>query len=177
MNGTLVLGLGNILLRDDGLGVWAARALRQYVPRAVAVLDGGTLGLDLLPYLDRVARLLVIDAVRAGHVPGTLVRLAGDASDRMARVMVSPHEMGLPDLLAAAALLDCRPSTVVLWGMEPADLGPGMELSPIVQHRLPCLVEAVLEELYWWDAPAAAVGRRVCGPPERRRSPVPVVAA
>ncbi|MDR7554695.1 MAG: HyaD/HybD family hydrogenase maturation endopeptidase [Armatimonadota bacterium] len=176
MNGTLVLGVGNILLRDDGLGVWAARALRRFLPRDVVVLDGGTLGLDLLPYLDRVARLLIIDAVRAGHVPGTLVRLAGDAIDRMARVVVSPHEVGLPDLLAAAALLDRRPSTVVLWGMEPADLTPGVGLSPIVQHRLPCLIEAVLEELYRWDAPPAAIGRATARP-LRRRPATPVVAA
>lgn len=148
----VVVGLGNILLRDDGLGVWAVRRMQrqfQFHP-GVAVLDGGTLGLDLLPQLEGTGRLVVIDAVQVGSVPGTLVRLAGDAVGRTVGLRLSPHDVGLPDLLATAALRDRLPKTVVLWGMEPADLSPAVGLSPIVHHRLPALIEAVLQELCWW---------------------------
>ncbi|MDR7486281.1 MAG: hydrogenase maturation protease, partial [Armatimonadota bacterium] len=127
---TVVVGLGNILLRDEGLGVWAIRTIqRQFlVPPEVTMLDGGTLGLDLLPQVEAAGRLLVIDAVQVGCVPGTLVRLTADAISRTAGLRVSPHDVGLPDLLAAAALRDRTPKTVVLWGMEPADLSPGIGL-------------------------------------------------
>jgi hydrogenase maturation protease len=76
---TLVLGLGNLLLQDEGLGVRAVQQLTQkHLPRAVQVLDGWTRGLDLLPYLNGVSNLLILDAVDAGQTPGSMVRLEGD---------------------------------------------------------------------------------------------------
>lgn len=150
---TLVLGLGNILLGDEGLGVRAVeRLLEEYeFPEKVQVMDGGTLGLDLLPYVEDCVRLLVIDAVKAGKEPGTLVRLSGteipvflDASK------VSPHQDGLQDLLAVAALKGYLPDRVVLWGIQIQSLGIGLEPSPVVAAQIDSLVESVLSELAGW---------------------------
>jgi hydrogenase maturation protease len=153
---TLVLGLGNILLHDDGVGVWVAESLaRRFVfPPDVTVLEGGTLGLDLLPRLDGVERLLVIDAVKLGRPPGEIVRLEGDEVPAALDVKISPHQVGVQDLLAAARLLGSEPPRVVLWGMEPERLDPGTGFSVSVKEALPRIETAVLDELHRWGAAA-----------------------
>lgn len=149
---TLVLGLGNILLRDEGIGVWVAESLRRRFefPPDVTVLEGGTLGLDLLPRLDGVERLLLIDAVRLGREPGDIVRLEGDEVPAVLDVKVSPHQVGVQDLLAAARLMGSEPPHVVLWGMEPEQLDPGTGFSASVREALPRLEAMVLDDLRRW---------------------------
>jgi hydrogenase maturation protease len=150
---TLVLGLGNILLSDEGLGVRVVeRLLEQYdFPEEVRVMDGGTLGLDLLPYLADASRLLVLDAVQAGRPPGTLVRLAGDEIPVfLDAAKVSPHQDGLHDLLAAAALTGHLPEEVVFWGAQIEALGLGLHLNPAVAAQVDVLVERVMQELAQW---------------------------
>jgi hydrogenase maturation protease len=150
---TLVLGLGNILLRDEGVGVrLVERLLERYLfPKGVEVLDGGTLGLDLLPYLQDAGRLLVVDAVQAGNPPGTLVRLIGEEIPAFLDASrVSPHQDGLHDLLAVARLKGALPECVVFWGVQIESLGVGLELSPAVAGRLDVLVENVIAELDRW---------------------------
>jgi len=154
---TLVLGLGNVLLGDEGIGVWVAEALRRgfEFPEWVSVLEGGTLGLDLLPRLDGVERLLLIDAVRTGRAPGDVVRLEGDEVPAALDLKVSPHQIGVQDLLAAAWLMGREPPSVVLWGIEPERLEPGTGFSPRVAEALPRLQAEVLDELGRWGAPGA----------------------
>ncbi len=149
---TLVLGVGNLLLSDDGVGVHAVRRLQERLdlPREVQILDGGTLGLDLLPYLEKVDQLLIIDAVDDGRPPGTLVRLAGDQVPAYLAVKMSPHEIGLPDLLFAAQLREHYPREVVIWGVQPASTEVGLDLSPPVAAQLDTLVEKVLGDLAGW---------------------------
>ena len=153
---TLVLGLGNLLLHDEGLGVWVAESLgrRFAFPPEVTVLDGGTLGLDLLPRLDGVERLLVIDAVQLGRAPGEIVRLEGDEVPAVLDVKISPHQVAVQDLLAGARLLGSEPPHVVLWGMEPERLDPGTGLSTSVKDALPRIETAVLDELHCWGVAA-----------------------
>ena len=161
---TLVLGLGNVLLSDDAIGVWVAdRLARGYeFPDDVAVLEGGTLGLDLLPRLDGVERVLLIDALELGRVPGTLVRLEGDEVPAALGLRISPHQIGLADLLAAARLTGQTPPHLVLWGMKPERLDPGAGFSPRVGRSLPRLLACVLGELVRWGVTARAVaGERV----------------
>jgi hydrogenase maturation protease len=149
---TLVLGLGNILLHDDAIGVWIAESLgREFeFPENVAVIEGGTLGLDLLPRLDGVERLLVADAVEMGAEPGEMVRFEGDAVPHALQIKLSPHQVGLMDLLAAARLTGCEPGVVVLWGMQPGRLDPGTGFSEKVTAALPALAAKVLGELAAW---------------------------
>lgn len=153
---TLVLGLGNVLLGDEGLGVWVAESLRRRfeLPASATVLEGGTLGLDLLPRLDGVERLCLIDAVKLGRAPGEIVRLEGDEVPAALDVKISPHQIGVQDLLAAARLMGGEPPLVVLWGMEPDRVEPGSGFSPCVAAALPRLEAAVLAELERWGLPA-----------------------
>ncbi len=148
----LVLGLGNILLSDEGLGIRAVEQLgtRYILPPEVQVIDGGVAGLDLLPYLEGVTHLLVVDAVQMGAAPGTLVRLADEAIPQGLPVKMSLHQVGLHELLALARLQGTLPPQVVVWGMEPAVLAPGLELSPTVAAGLERLVTAVTDELRGW---------------------------
>lgn len=149
---TLVLGLGNILLGDDGVGVRVVERLQSLYdfPEGLCVLDGGTLGLDLLPYVEDADRLLLIDAVQAGREPGTLLRLEGEEVPAFLAVKLSPHQMALPDLLATARLRGRFPSEVVLWGVQPGRMTTTLDLSPPVAAQVDALVDRVLADLGRW---------------------------
>jgi hydrogenase maturation protease len=155
---TLVLGIGNLVMSDDGIGVRVIQKLATCFrfPDGVSLLDGGTLGLDLLPRLEGVERLIVVDAVDIGKPPGTLARLAGDDVPIVLETKVSPHQMGLKDLLAVAMLQGFAPREMVLWGVQPEQIEMGMELSPAVAGALDNLVQSVLLELDRWGIRAEA---------------------
>jgi hydrogenase maturation protease len=149
----LVLGLGNILLGDDGLGPVAVhRLIRSYdMPEGVLVLDGGTLGLSLLPHLEDARRALLVDAIRAEGPPGTLVRLEGDEVAPAVAARLSPHQVGVADLLDGARWRDRYPKPLILLGVVPASLELRVGLSPRVEAALPGLIERIVAE-------AAALG-------------------
>jgi hydrogenase maturation protease len=148
----LVLGIGNLIMSDDGVGMRVVEQLakRYRIPEGVQLLQGGTLGLNLLPDLQGVERLLVVDALETGEPPGTLLRLAGDEIPLAFETRFSPHEMGLKDLLTVAALMGESPHEVVLWGIQPERLDLGEELSPTVAALLDDLTARVAEELGRW---------------------------
>jgi len=155
----LVLGLGNLVMSDDSAGVRVVQGMmqRHSFPEGVTLMDGGTLGLDLLPYLEGVDRLLVIDAVETGRPAGTIVRLAGDEIPLALATKVSPHQMGLKDLLTVADLQGHAPREMVLWGVQPGSIEMAMELSPDVAAAIGPLEERVLRELAGWGVvPLAA---------------------
>jgi hydrogenase maturation protease len=166
MTRALILGAGNLLLSDDGLGVHAIRRLREIVelPEEVQVLDGGTLGLNLLPFLEDISYLIIVDAMQTGQPPGTLRRLAGDEVPAYLSIKMSPHEIGVPDMLFAAKLRDLYPREVVVWGVQPASNEVGLELSPPVAAQLDRLVEELLAELARWGIEVRQVpGRHAPG--------------
>ncbi len=146
----LVLGLGNMLCGDDGLGPAAVELLpRSYeVPPGVRVLDGGTLGLSLLPYVQQARRLLLIDAVFTGEPPGSPVRLEGDAVGLAVRNRLSVHQIGVADLMESARMLGCYPSSVLLLGMVPESIELKLGLSPVVEAGLPDLLARIAVEAH-----------------------------
>ena len=148
----LVLGLGNTILQDDGLGVRAVeRLMAEYdLPEEVEVLDGGVMGLDLLSRLEGITALLIVDAVKAGLPPGTAIRLAGDAIPTALGQKMSMHQAGLQDLLAVSAFRGTLPERVVLYGLEPEIIGWGNELSPNIAPQIDKLVDSVVQELRDW---------------------------
>jgi len=152
----LVLGIGNLIMSDDGIGVRVVQRLSACFrfPAGVTMLDGGTLGLDLLPQLEGVESLLVVDAVDIGKAPGTLARLSGDDVPIVLETKVSPHQMGLKDLLAVAMLQGFAPHEMVLWGVQPEKIEMGLDLSPAVAEALDPLTENVLTELVSWGITA-----------------------
>ena len=151
----LVLGIGNVLLRDEGLGVRALEHLqeRYSFPEQVLVLDGRTMGLDLLPYVEQVSSLLILDAVRMGQPPGSLIRLEGDEIPAVLALKLSVHQVGFQELLAASLFRQTLPSRLVLWGMEPAVVGWGLDLSAPVAAALGDLASAAASELSSWGVP------------------------
>lgn len=146
------MGLGNIILRDEGLGIHAYERLieRYRLPEDVELIDGGTLGLSLLPYLEDAQRVLLIDAVRSGLEPGSIVRLDGDEIPAALALKMSMHQTGLHELLAISAIRGTTPETIVLWGMEPLLMEPGLELTEPCAAALDTLVERVVAELRTW---------------------------
>jgi hydrogenase maturation protease len=149
----LVLGIGNLVMTDDGVGVRVVQLLeeRYRFPEHVTVLDGGTLGLDLLPRIEEAQRLLIIDAVETGATAGTLVRLSGEEIPHALETKLSPHQMGLKDLLTVASLLGHSPVETVLWGVQPESIEMALGLSGPVQAQLEPLVGKVLQELAAWS--------------------------
>jgi hydrogenase maturation protease len=150
---TLVLGVGNLLLSDEGVGLRVAERLVSTfeLPPTVRVLDGGTLGMDLLYHLEGITNLLVIDAVETGKKPGTLIRLENEQVPAFLSIKISPHQIGVPDMLFAAKLKEMYPENVVLLGVQPADLGVGLELSPEVGEQVDVLVGQAIEQLVVWQ--------------------------
>jgi hydrogenase maturation protease len=145
----LVLGIGNILMQDEGAGVRALEAFedRFCVPEGVELLDGGTSGLQLLQELEGRDALVVLDVVRGGRPPGSLTRLTGDEVPALLRQKISPHQLGLADLLATARLSGSVPKRLVLLGIEPKTVETGLELSAEVQAGLAGLSDLLAEEL------------------------------
>lgn len=151
MTRTLVLGLGNLLHSDDGLGVHAIDRLVKdpRVNPAVTLIDGGTQGLSLIPHISGFPRLLVIDAVDVGEPPGTLVRFEGKALDGLPG-KATVHQLGFADLMVAMQLLGEPPEEVVVLGVQPMSTGWGTELTAPVQSALPALIEVVIAQLASW---------------------------
>lgn len=151
-SGTVVVGVGNTILSDDGAGVHAARLLQRdpRVPAGVTILDGGTLGLELLPYVSDASRVLFLDAVDLGEEPGTRARMTGN--DLLAiSGGFSAHQLGVADLVAALALASAGPQDIVVLGVQPANTDWGTSLSPGVDASLPWMVDAALAQLRLWE--------------------------
>jgi hydrogenase maturation protease len=146
---TLVLGLGNVLCGDDGLGVAAVARLceRFEIAPEVQVADGGTLGLSLLGLFDGVEDALLVDAILADAASGSLVRLEGADVAPAARERLSVHQVGVADLLDALELLGGAPPRLSLLGLVPERIELGMERSRPVERALPELVDAVAREI------------------------------
>lgn len=146
---TVVIGIGNVIRSDDGLGVHAVRMLRERGrDEQVELIEGGTAGLMLLPHIAEASRVLLVDAIAFGAEPGALTRLE-DGRGAFAAGM-TPHDVGLADLLTAARLSDAWPDELVLHGVQPGSTALGTELTTPVAAALEPLVDAVEVELAAW---------------------------
>jgi len=144
--GLLVLGLGNTICGDDGVGVAAVEAIGRgwEAPEGVRVLDGGTLGLSLLPWLQMADRVILVDAIAADAPPGSHVRLDGQDVAHAAAHRLSVHQVGVADLLDGARLVGDAPEQIVLLGVVPESMELTTDLSEPVARALPELVERVV---------------------------------
>jgi hydrogenase maturation protease len=155
----LVLGIGNLVMSDDAVGVMVAQRLQQEYRFAdnVEIMDGGTLGLDLLPKLENITNLIMIDAVETGKEAGTCVRLSGQELPIALQTKVSPHQMGLKDLLAVSELMGHSPKEMVLIGVQPGSIEMDIGLTPEVEAQLDTLISNVLSELAIWGIDGARI--------------------
>ena len=150
----LVLGIGNVLWADEGFGVRCAEALAaEYeLPGQVRILDGGTQGLYLLPYLQAAGRLIVFDAIDYGLAPGAL-RLVenGEVPRFMGAKKMSLHQTGFQEVIAAAELTGRCPREMLLIGVQPVELDDyGGSLRPQVKARIPAALDIAAERLRDW---------------------------
>lgn len=145
----VVLGVGNVLMADEGIGIQCVQQLERerLLPEWVTLIDGGTSTHELLEDLENLDVLVIVDAVASGREPGTLVRFEGHDIPAAFSNKLSPHQHGINDLLATLRLLGRSPGKVVLFGVEPARLELSMELSPRVAALMPTLVARVVEEI------------------------------
>lgn len=145
----LVLGVGSILMMDEGIGIRAVEELEKKYrfPENVEILDGGTSGIELLSYISGKDYLIIIDAIKSGNPPGTVLRVEGEDVSAQFLTRISPHQLGISDLLAAATLTDEIPKKLVLFGIEPKEIVMAIGLSDEVRASMDHLVEVVVDEL------------------------------
>lgn len=151
----LVLGLGNILLSDEGIGVRVVEQLQKLeLPEHVELVDGGTASLDVLLLRPNFEKLVVIDALKAGKEAGTIYRaqVKGDSFAELEAAFdsvdkISLHQIGLVEALNIAKKMNCGPQEVVIIGIEPQSLKCGLELTETIKAKLPEIINAVRKEL------------------------------
>ncbi|MEJ2689762.1 MAG: HyaD/HybD family hydrogenase maturation endopeptidase [Deltaproteobacteria bacterium] len=148
--------MGNLLLGDEGAGVQAVTALRDSYsfPDNVSFIDGGTMGLDLLPFIEGSDRLLILDAVDFQAQPGTVGVIEGKDVHAFLDTKLSVHQIGLPDLLFAAAFTDITPPEICLVGIQPGRIETGLQMSAELRENFQALLDAALERLAEWGAGA-----------------------
>jgi len=154
----VVIGLGNPLMGDDGLGLAVLAELRSGYswPENVELVDGGTWGLSLLPVIEDADELILIDAINAGEAPGTFVRLERERLPRYLATKISPHQVDLHDVLGLAELRGTLPQNTVALGLQPESVELRNALSDILRCRVDTLAAAVVQELANRGHPAEA---------------------
>lgn len=154
---TLLLGIGNILLSDDGAGVHVVRALEDLradgrLPASVALRDGGTIGLTLLAELPEFGALIAVDAMEMGAAPGTVRSFRGAEMDRaLGGVKRSAHEVALSDLIGAAHLSGCAPERRALVAIQPGSTEWGLDPTEAVAAAIPVACREVLSIIGGWS--------------------------
>ena len=145
----VIMGVGSILMTDEGFGVRVIEALEEQYefPENVSVVDGGVLGLNLLGIIAEADHLIVVDAVRNQGAPGDFYRLTGEAIPERVRAKNSLHQIDFLETLTLCQAVDEVPETVVL-GVEPEDIDSlGVELTPTIKERIEPAIQMVLDEL------------------------------
>ena len=142
-----IIGMGNLLLQDEGIGVHVARALQKMpLPYGVEVVDGGT-SPELFSYIESTGKLIVIDAMETGDIPGSIYRIRIDDLTTEVAGLNSIHEINLMSILKIMRLLGKGPQETVIIGIQPRDMDCGIELSAEVQEKIPEIKRVVLEEI------------------------------
>lgn len=150
MTATVVIGLGNVAMSDDGLGVHAIRELRRRIgdhARDVELIEGGTAGLLLLPHLVDARRAIIVDAIDVGAAAGDLVRMPAHDPLRLTPTPISTHEIGACDLIAAALLLGTDQEQIIVYGLQPSSVDVGNTLSKPIALAMGSLVTQLEREV------------------------------
>jgi hydrogenase maturation protease len=142
-----IIGVGNLLLKDEGIGIHAIQALQSLdLPSRIELIDGGT-SPDLIAYTGAVEKVIIIDAAKAGGPPGAIYRFKPDDLSADKYEVASSHQMGVKENLRLLALTGREPPETIIIGIEPEEISPGLELSPILQQKMPEIIKVVLAEI------------------------------
>lgn len=149
MKRVLILGLGNLLLGDEGIGVRVVEELKGLeLPDGVTVAEGGTSGLGLVGLMEGYQRVIIVDAADMGHSPGRVVRFTPlEAQLKTVEAPLSLHQIGLGEVLALAEALEVAPAELVIIGVQPSRVEMGRGLSPQVEGAIPRIIRIILGEL------------------------------
>jgi len=147
-----VIGIGNTLMSDDGAGVFALETLieRYELPENIDPIDGGTKGLELLPFVEGKEKILFIDAVNFNKAPGYVGELSRHEIPDYFATKLSVHQIALPDLIGAGKLLGTLPEEIHLIGIQPLSIDMGYGITPPLKSRFDELLERVVEKLKTW---------------------------
>lgn len=153
MGAITILGIGNILLQDEGFGVRVVEELnyRYIFPPGVQVLDGGTLGMELLRFLTGTDKLVIIDAIAGTSSPGTVYEFQNEAVKTYFNNKISMHEFGIQEVLATLDILGNPIKDVVIVGVEPHSINIGLELSPQTVGAVDKVIGRVVSQLIFWQ--------------------------
>jgi hydrogenase maturation protease len=145
----LILGIGNLLLQDEGVGVHVIKELQRRFdfPAQVELLDGGTAGMELVEALLDREQVMIIDAIRTGDPPGTLVELEGDQVPVFLQNHLTPHQLGLTDVLATLTIAGRKPERLLLFGIVPEAMELSLSLSDRIEQRIDPLIERLVAKL------------------------------
>ena len=145
----LVLGVGNLVLTDEGVGVHVVQRLQKMdLPSHVEVLDGGTSGFDLLDDIEGRKKVVVVDAVKGEQPPGTIYRMTTEDIEEAPKSRLSLHDIDMTDLLKLVDLFEIEKPEIVIIGIEPKDIeSASLELSQEIEARVPRLIELVMKEI------------------------------
>lgn len=153
MNKITVLGVGNILMRDDGFGIRTIEKLQKMNwPDNVSILDGGTLGMALLPYIKGTAKLLIVDAINADGSIGDFFCFEGKDVNAYFSNKISIHDLGLNDLLAALEITGEPVDETIVMGIKPDVVDVGMDLTPAIEGKIDCTIDKAAAVLKKWGA-------------------------
>jgi hydrogenase maturation protease len=144
---TVILGIGNILLKDEGVGVHVIQEMSNMdLPNGVELVDGGTSTMDFLSYMEGVEKLIIIDAFKGGQKPGTIYRCTPEDLMAKGQRPTSLHDVGPIETFRMAKILGYQ-TTIVIIGVEPEAIDWGMDLSPQITGRMTKIIDAVLNEI------------------------------
>ncbi|MDD8031233.1 MAG: HyaD/HybD family hydrogenase maturation endopeptidase [Acidobacteriota bacterium] len=154
MKRKVVLGLGNILNGDEGAGVYALKELEKLLPEKlkmkIELVDGGVLGLDLLPYVEGASHLLILDAADTGAAPGTVVEYQDEEINLFYHQRLSWHQLGFQEVLAVAKIRHSYPDSVYLIGVQPENISPGVGLSQKLKKPVKHMARRALDIIRDW---------------------------
>ena len=151
-----VLGIGNIILSDEGFGVRVVEYLEKNFtfPENVSLIDGGTLGVELTHFITGTQKLLIIDSIDGGAEPGKIFHLCDDEIKKHFAQKISAHEVGIQDVLTMLELSDKKIPHVELIGAQPFSLEAGTELTPPMKNLVPLFAEKAIKILRNWGIKA-----------------------
>ena len=143
----LILGIGNILLSDEGIGIHVIEQLGKIsIPEDVELVDGGTAGADIIDIIADREKVIVVDSMQTNDSPGTVRKFTINDFDLSNSIKMSLHNLGIVETILMTELLGCKPREVIFFGVKPENIGCGLSLSETLSNRISNITELVLKE-------------------------------
>jgi len=148
---TAIIGIGNILLKDDGIGIYTIKELEKYsLPSNIELVDGGTSTLDMLKYFMDFKNIIIVDSLRGGNTPGTVYKLIPEDIKNYKKENLSIHDVQILDVIKIANLMGYNPR-VTIYGIEPNDIRLGMEISDLLISKIPIIIKHIQTSIAEFD--------------------------